>query len=360
MTRSTTVPAGAAAPGGPTGRGVAARRRPPRRASFAAAGFSLLYGLAGVWWAAGGAGYPFADPETALSGSLLGTPAPEVAGTLIAVLGLTGAICALAMTAPWGRSSRPVLLGFGWTAAAALTLVVPDSSLLSFLGYLPLLSTTYGFSTVAPAEVNQLVCVAGGLVWAAATLAFQRHHRDACARCGRRDGAVDDAAGGQRPMPWWGVWATWVAVAAPLPYAATRAAWALGVPVGVPTPFLASDGSARLSALGLAAAAVAGAVLTMGLVQRWGEVFPRWMVGLAGRRVPVSLAVVPATVAAIALLAGSRMLIGASDLLLRFEADTWGPGLPLLALPVWGVALAVATFAYARRRRGRCGHCGRG
>ena len=27
----------------------------------------------------------------------------------------------------------------------------------------------------------------------------------------------------------------------------------------------------------------------LGLVQRWGEVFPRWMIGLSGRRVPIAL-----------------------------------------------------------------------
>lgn len=62
--------------------------------------------------------------------------------------------------------------------------------------------------------------------------------------------------------------------------------------------------------------------------------------------------------AAVALLAGSRMLIGAADQLLRFGPGEWGPGIPLLALPIWGAALGVATLAYYLRRRGRCRACG--
>ena len=42
----------------------------------------------------------------------------------------------------------------------------------------------------------------------------------------------------------------------------------------------------------------------LGLVQRWGEVFPRWMIGLAGRRVPIALAVVPASLVSVLLIVG--------------------------------------------------------
>ena len=47
-----------------------------------------------------------------------------------------------------------------------------------------------------------------------------------------------------------------------------------------------------------------GLLLMLGLVQRWGEVFPRWMIGLAGRRVPMALAVVPASLASVLLVVG--------------------------------------------------------
>jgi hypothetical protein len=81
--------------------------------------------------------------------------------------------------------------------------------------------------------------------------------------------------------------------------------WTLG---GAGFPFGSeNDPGATLSILGgvragfgapvlaaLATLAVGGAILTLGLIQRWGEVFPRWIPFVGGKRVPISLAVVPA------------------------------------------------------------------
>jgi hypothetical protein len=109
----------------------------------------------------------------------------------------------------------------------------------------------------------------------------------------------------------------------------------------------------------------------LGLVQRWGEVFPRWMIGLAGRRVPIALAVIPASLASVLLIVGgigmwsnlAQMIAnaaatGAEDIELIWEI-IFVVG-PTLLFPVWGVALAVATLGYYFRRRGPCSVCGRG
>ena len=109
----------------------------------------------------------------------------------------------------------------------------------------------------------------------------------------------------------------------------------------------------------------------LGLVQRWGEVFPRWMIGLAGRRVPIALAVVPASLASVLLIVGG---IGIWSGLGQMVANLVAAGVegidvigaiifqvgPTLLFPVWGVALAVATLGYYFRRRGPCSVCGRG
>jgi len=106
-------------------------------------------------------------------------------------------------------------------------------------------------------------------------------------------------------------------------------------------------------------------------VQRWGEVFPRWMIGLAGRRVPIALAVVPASLASVLLIVGG---IGIwSGLPQMIAALTAGGGKdigiiggilfhvgPTLLFPLWGLALAAATLGYYYRRRGPCDVCGRG
>ena len=114
-----------------------------------------------------------------------------------------------------------------------------------------------------------------------------------------------------------------------------------------------------------------GAVLMLGLVQRWGEVFPRWMIGLAGRRVPIALAVVPASLASVLLIVGGiGIWFGSPQMVANAAAaGSEGAGLigeivfqlgPTLLFPVWGVALAVATLGYYFRRRGACKVCGRG
>jgi hypothetical protein len=127
-----------------------------------------------------------------------------------------------------------------------------------------------------------------------------------------------------------------------------------------------------ISGLFLATFGVLGALLMLGLVQRWGEVFPRWMIGLSGRRVPIALAVVPAALVSVLLIVGGvgiwadipRMIAAAA----AGGAETVGPieGIiafqlgPTLLFPVWGLALAVATLGYYYRRRGPCNVCGRG
>jgi hypothetical protein len=83
-----------------------------------------------------------------------------------------------------------------------------------------------------------------------------------------------------------GRWATYVAVVIPIPYAVTRWAWALGFPLGISEEFLREGQEVGLWWAG-AALAVGGAILTLGLVQRWGEVFPRWIPFLGGKRVPI-------------------------------------------------------------------------
>jgi hypothetical protein len=106
--------------------------------------------------------------------------------------------------------------------------------------------------------------------------------------------------------------------------------------------------------------ALGGALLTLGLIQHWGEVFPSWLPVLAGRRVPPGLAIVPATVASVVLTTGGltiwRMVI-AEGIGAAAGLGGLAPGLAFLP---WGLTLGLATLAYYYRRRGRCQYCGRG
>jgi hypothetical protein len=200
------------------------------------------------------------------------------------------------------------------------------------------------------------VSMAGGLLLARALLAWQFRTAGACVSCGRKAGA-ESAAGAAR----WGRWAAYTAAAIPALYALTRFGWLAAVLSGAmeldPAEF--DDESVVWAGAALGAFACVGAVLTLGLVQRWGEVFPRWIVGLAGKRVPIKLATVPATVVAVFVTSASLGLL-TSGAVGHLAGDGWWLVVPMLLWPLWGVALGAAALAYHLRRRGACRHCGAG
>ncbi|MCX4745331.1 hypothetical protein OG455_07305 [Kitasatospora sp. NBC_01287] len=110
------------------------------------------------------------------------------------------------------------------------------------------------------------------------------------------------------------------------------------------------------------------ALLTLGLVKPWGEVVPRWIPLLGGRRVPIKAAVIPATAGALLLL-----LIAAYFFLdpiffhVHFTPSTGDRGTPTshlevhgwsrtlfaacyLPLLAWPGLVGAVTCAYHRRR----------
>jgi hypothetical protein len=221
------------------------------------------------------------------------------------------------------------------------------------------------------ATIHQSLALIGGFLWLAATACYARRSVGACLYCGRLDG----------PEEWtspinaarWGRTAVYVAMAAPVFYVLTRYAWALGVPLGFSEEHLrgGQENGAWISGLFLANFGLVGAVLMLGLVQRWGEVFPRWMIGLTGHRVPIALAVVPAALASVVIFVGGIGIWSGLGYMIDNMAAAGATGIeiigeitfvvgPTLLFPVWGVALAVATLGYYYRRRGPCSVCGRG
>ena len=103
-----------------------------------------------------------------------------------------------------------------------------------------------------------------------------------------------------------------------------------------------------------------GALLTIGLIRPWGEVYPRWIPYLRGKRVRPRAAIIPATAVSLLVTSAGLMYLrwlalGRIDL----TPDTWGLFVPEFFWPLWGGALGSATLAYHLRRRGGCRHCGR-
>lgn len=343
-------------------------QRWPAWSGYAAAGFSLLYGGLGLYWTAGGDGFPFAPVDSArVSGSILEGGRVEIVAPVIAVLGLLGAVVAWLMT----RRTRPgrlstALVVFGWVVAGGLTLLIPDYTLIMLVAFSPLL-LVFAFTGVPGAQsgigdilywhrTNLIIMFVGGLLWAAATLAYRRRVRAACAHCGRRHG--EHRGPSRQTLLRWGKWAVVVACLAPLPYEITRIAWYLGFPLGITPDFLRmmQDTPGMLEVgMGCALASAGGGVLTHGLVARWGEVYPSWIWFKAGKPVPPALAVVPASIVAVTIIPAGLMFLWTSEV-----RGTWALYVPSVFWTVWGVGLGAAAIAYHLRRRGACRHCGRG
>ncbi|GAA4718444.1 hypothetical protein Prum_081850 [Phytohabitans rumicis] len=329
-----------------------------------------MYGTLALFWTATGRGFPFGENDPDGDASLLrGLPAEAGAPLFAAVLVAT-AVAAVGMAGqPRVRlrgAPRTLLLAFGWTVVAALLLVVPDARLLTVAGYAPMLviGAPFGWPDVDYAEIftwplaNMAFSVAGGLLLARALLSWQFRTAGACVSCGRSGRARGWASVGSAAR--WGRWATYLAAAIPVAYALTRFAWLAAALLGWSDGHLEEfDGDAVVwVGAGLGAFAVVGAVLTVGLVRPWGEVFPRWVVGLAGRRVPVMLAVVPATVVAVFVTSASLGLLTSGVLWDLAAGEGSWLALPMLLWPAWGAALALATLAHYLRRRGACPRCG--
>jgi hypothetical protein len=127
---------------------------------------------------------------------------------------------------------------------------------------------------------------------------------------------------------------TVLAALGPLPYGLVRMTWLTPWPLFAPAAEELVP-EMRLWGLLLGGAALLGVVLTIGLIRPWGERFPRWMPGLAGRPVPIAAAAVPGGLVAAIVTSAALPMLMLDGLLgtLIFPCLIWGP---LLALAVWG------------------------
>lgn len=258
--------------------------------------------------------------------------------------------------AGWSRARVGAAVASAVVAVTVLASVC-GAMLLAVAGYLPMLLVGALFSAdlrdglamiAEPAVLAQIGVVAFALTTVVAAL------------------AALDALRGRQPLPGrlqpaaaarWGRTAATVAIVVPLLYAFTRVVWVLGWPLGIDVDAFEAAGGTLVSGLGLAAGATIGAALTTGLVRPWGERFWHWVPVLGGRAVPVWLAVVPASVVATLLLPAGFSMInvglsggGISSVLGNLGAN-WAAIGATFVWPLWSLALAAATLAYALRRR---------
>lgn len=347
---------------------AAARTAPITWAVLAWSAVAIALGLG---WVAGL--LPPGVPDGDGFGSLYGRWGTGAAAWITLALGVAGAACAVVMMRP-GRGGRAVAYT-AWGMSAAVVVLFVTGSLLAFLGYtmimpvagwfVPGLVGLWAEQLVMPESLGLFFFAAGAALWAVAGLSALRAARHACPDCGRAHDWTPHTEHATRVRALRvGRIAVLIACLSSLLYPSIRFPWLFGITPGMGADFaeqLQDDPGTLAIGVGLGSAGVVGAVLMLGLVQRWGVRFPFWMVGLAGRRVPIALAVVPATVVAVALIAMGRSVIVqfALDQVGMTNAEALHTAV-FMSMPVWGVALAVAVAAYAVRRRAECETCERG
>ncbi|TWD83111.1 hypothetical protein FB561_4266 [Kribbella amoyensis] len=164
-------------------------------------------------------------------------------------------------------------------------------------------------------------------------------------------------AGTERPVPRWALVLAHVIPLLTLP----SGLWRLGLAAGSSMGMLDDAGNpAHVHGwevwyiVGLSLFSEAVALTAFGLVKPWGEVAPRWIPLIGGRRVHPLAAVVPATLGGLGLIAiwtyGFRDAFSGD--FIPFATDA-GAALMIACyapLQLWGPALLVLTWAYYRRR----------
>lgn len=320
-----------------------------RRLVLAAGCWSLTYAVVlTCCWALGAGAAPFAD-----------TPAGRVAHGALTATCLLLAVAAgrLAAGRPVRPPSRWLIRGL-WSADVVLVAVVPTNLVMQL---------TFAAVTDARDMVLHALALAGGLLWTAATVAAQRAGRPGCSTCGRRGNLPVVDGWVQPPMPVvrFAVAASLVAV---LGFSLPHWLWAIGLPFG--TAETAQLRAVRGSLWVLGAVPALGALLTLGLVRRWGQIWPGWLPALGGRAVPRWCAVAPALLVATLLLQYGVMMtgcaagtvLGATDRC--FGADrgyllrNWAFTATYPVFLSWGLLLGAAALGYRAMTRPRCDTCG--
>lgn len=325
----------------------------PQWVRYVATIWSLLFGLLGVYWLIDSTSFPLGvnDSRASNMGSLFINLPADSGAMIVAILGFVGVFVSLVGFWKIGKWSLPFVL-YAWIMCVTLLWIVPDARIAQNFAYLFL----FHFDLIDGAVLLQFYCILGGLIWGATALSMQRRFREACVACGRslRAATTDSKR--------WGKWVTYFSALMVLPYGISRISWGFGFPLAVHDEQMAetiihATLDERLIEFVLGGLHIGGGILILGLIQRWGEIFPRWLPFLSGKRVPVWFAVISATLASIIFMTlGSKVFL---QILGGITAENWGmigPGLFWLPL---GLSLSLVTYDYYLRRRGQCKRCGR-
>ncbi|WP_052809456.1 hypothetical protein [Streptomonospora alba] len=314
-----------------------------RRLAVATVAWASAYGgLQAYWRIVGlpGKMSPVDDDLTVFSGW------PAVALCAAAVL------LALGLSRPGaGRvPGIPLLLG---AVGISGTLVVAATPLL--LDVVGALLPGLGIGFYPLGALSRLGCLGVAALLTMLALRYRRMPGLGCPGCGR----TAPTAHLRAATPRWAYAAAYLAVLGWLLRVLAQVA------VGMDAVPFAGGASLLLFEVGFV---LAGVLLPLALVHGWGRVWPRWVLGLAGGRVPRWLVLGPAMGVSGGLLAyfGSTLVTMVYERLNGRRAFASEQGLDLpeaffwVAIPayvLWGLGLAVAAYSHYHRTRAACPAC---
>lgn len=335
-------------------------------APVAASAWSVFVSALGIYWWAGGAGFPFGrnDAEGPDNSSLLTWLDPPIGGVAVTSFGLLSLLAALLLDRRVvNQPRRSLVLAAGGAVAIVLAGGVLDARMITMLPPLGLLIPIQWISADWPTVFRGIVTI-GATLFFLATVAFARRSAPSDAEARQRES--------RRAHRWIKVGriATFIAMVCPLPYAIIRLAWSRGWAFGAPEPFVASllrnqPENVFIEPI-LAGFAIGGVILTGGLLRQWGRVFPRWIPLVGRRRVPMWFPLLLGGSAVMGIFGfGRSLLTGQLGIHVAGELDSfqawgqphdgwayWGAGgLGWLLFPLWSISLAFALAGYYYRYR---------
>jgi hypothetical protein len=308
---------------------------------YAVLAWALAYGTLRAWWALGG------QPDIPPMGyDLLVITGWPVVGLCALAAGLAVALLREPRSKPlgWTLVGLAAVVSAGLVAGAGLILLDVVGTLFGGLGMFHSLT---GFASRAG-------CLAGGLLLGRLALTYQRTLRGSCMTCGRTGATTEPRT------PAWAYVAAYATVLAFL----IRIGAQYAVGFGDQSAPIRGDGdlAATLSEWGfLIGTALAGILLPLALVHRFGRIWPRWTLVLAGHKVPRWLVLGPA----FALSAGLLAYFGTGMIQMIATPSESAGSLPgwffWVAVPAyvaWGAGLGVAALAYRSLTKPACAGCG--
>ncbi len=289
--------------------------------------------------------------------SPIGTDLVGVTGWPSVLLWSAGAVLAAQVARVTARPD-PQATARGLVAAAlAVAGLMAVSSALFLLDVVAALFPGIGVALYPWGALSRVGAAGSAVLLAASAAAVLRRGRAVCQECERpvpRTGRLE-------AVPRWARWAAGVAAAGCLVRIVAQAV------VGFDESPMSAGMSMVLFEGGFL---LAGTLLPAALVFRFGRVWPRWVIGLSGRRIPRMLVLAPAT----AISSGMTVYFGFMLVQMVFERlqgrnpfpPSGGLDLPeaffwvsVPAYVAWALGLSVATHAYHRLTRPHCPGCAR-